>query len=169
MRSISILVAGALALGAAAPLPVHAKDKISYAYLIDPALEGVLYGIKSGKVTSQTLEIAATPLPIPALIQSTTTKQYDVVMNAVLSIPRALEEGLKMEMLSTALRSVPTPESGGMWVKSSGPYKSLADLNNRPARRGTASRCGRRTGSTSPTTTATSNGCRCPRPSCWAP
>lgn len=131
MRSISILVAGALAFGIAAPLPVHAKDKISYAYLIDPALEGVLYGIKSGKVTSQTLEIAATPLPIPALIQSTTTKQYNVVMNAVLSIPRALEEGLKMEMLSTALRSVPTPVSGGMWVKSGGPYKTLADLKGK--------------------------------------
>jgi NitT/TauT family transport system substrate-binding protein len=114
-----------------APLPGAAKDKVSYAYLIDPALEGVLYGIKSGKVTSPTVEIAATPLPIPALIQSTTTKQYDVVMNAVLSIPRALEQGLKMEVLSTALRSAASPESGGMWVKSGGPYKTLADLKGK--------------------------------------
>jgi NitT/TauT family transport system substrate-binding protein len=114
-----------------APLPALAKDKIGYAYLIDPALEGVLYGIKSGKITSPTIDIAATPLPIPALIQSTTTKQYDVVMNAVLSIPRALEEGLKMEMLSTALRSVAGAESGGVWVKSEGPFKSLADLKGK--------------------------------------
>ncbi len=131
MKSISILLTGALAIAAAAPLPAKAKDTISYAYLIDPALEGVLYGIKSGKVTSPTIEIVATPLPIPALIQSTTTKQYDVVMNAVLSIPRALEQGLKMEMLSTALRSVATPESAGMWVKSNGPYKTLADLKGK--------------------------------------
>ena len=126
-----ILAAGALAIGLAAPLAAQAKDKIGYAYLIDPALEGVLYGIKSGKVTSPTIEIVATPLPIPALIQSTTTKQYDVVMNAVLSIPRALDEGLKMEMLSTALRSVATPESGGMWVKSRSPFRTLADLKGK--------------------------------------
>jgi NitT/TauT family transport system substrate-binding protein len=129
------LMAAFLAALALAPLPAMppamAKDKISYAYLIDPALEGMLYGIKSGKVTSATVEIAATPLPIPALIQSTTTKQYDVVMNAVLSIPRALEEGLKMEILSTALRSVTGAESGGMWVKSNGPFKTLADLKGK--------------------------------------
>jgi NitT/TauT family transport system substrate-binding protein len=128
MKCTLILVAGALVASLASPSAAEARDKISYAYLIDPALEGVLYGIKSGKVTSPTLDIAATPLPIPALIQSTTTKQYDVVMNAVLSIPRALDQGLKMEMLSTALRSVASAESGGMWVKSNGPFKTLADL-----------------------------------------
>jgi NitT/TauT family transport system substrate-binding protein len=120
-----------LAAVASVPLPAAAKDKISYAYLIDPALEGVLYGIKTGKVTSSAIEIAATPLPIPALIQSTTTKQYDVVMNAVLSIPRALEQGLKMEILSTALRSVARPDSGSMWVRSDGPFKTLADLKGK--------------------------------------
>jgi NitT/TauT family transport system substrate-binding protein len=130
-RTVSILAAGALAIGIAAPSAAAAKDKIRYAYLIDPALEGVLYGIKSGKVTSSTIDVDATPLPIPALIQSTTTKQYDVVMNAVLSIPRALEQGLKMEMLSTALRSIPRPEGGGMWVKSGGPFKTLADLKGK--------------------------------------
>ncbi|HEY3917160.1 MAG TPA: ABC transporter substrate-binding protein [Stellaceae bacterium] len=120
-----------LAALAAAPLPSAAKDKISYAYLIDPALDGVLYGIKSGKVTSPNVDIVATPLPIPALIQSTTTKQYDVVMNAVLSIPRALDQGLRMEILSTALRSVEGSESGGVWVKSDGPFKTLADLKGK--------------------------------------
>lgn len=126
-----LLLSTILAALALAPLPAPAKDKISYAYLIDPALDGVLYGIKSGKVTSPTVDIAATPLPIPALIQSTTTKQYDVVMNAVLSIPRALDQGLKMEILSTALRSVPGASSGGFWVKGDGPFKTLADLKGK--------------------------------------
>ncbi len=131
MKLFAILTAGLAVLCQALPVPAQAKDKISYAYLIDPALEGVLYGIKSGKVTSPTIEIVATPLPIPALIQSTTTKQYDVVMNAVLSIPRALDEGLKMEMLSTALRSIVGDGNGGMWVKSNGPFKTLADLKGK--------------------------------------
>jgi NitT/TauT family transport system substrate-binding protein len=122
---------GALAVGLTLATPAEAKDKVTYAYLIDPALEGVLYGIKSGKVPSDKIEIVATPLPIPALIQSTTTKQYDVVMNAVLSIPRALDQGLKMEVLSTALRSVIGAESGAVFVKTNGPYKTLADLKGK--------------------------------------
>jgi NitT/TauT family transport system substrate-binding protein len=131
MKRTANLLLGALALSLAASFSAAAKDKISYAYLIDPALEGVLYGIKSGKVTSDKIEVVATPLPIPALIQSSTTKQYDVVMNAVLSIPRALDQGLKMEVLSTALRSVANAASGGVWVKSKGPYQSLADLKGK--------------------------------------
>lgn len=129
MKPTMLALAAALSLATAAP--VTAKETVTYAYLIDPALEGVLYGIKSGKVKSDTVQIEATPLAIPALIQSTTTKRYDVVMNAVLSIPRALEKGLRMEVLSTALRSVVGAESGGVWVKSGGPYKSLADLKGK--------------------------------------
>jgi NitT/TauT family transport system substrate-binding protein len=133
MKRILVTILATLALTplALTPPAAVAKDKVSYAYLIDPALDGMLYGIKSGKVTSTTIDIDATPLPIPALIQSTTTKQYDVVMNAVLSIPRALEQGLKMEILSTALRSVAGAESGSVWVKSNGPFKTLADLKGK--------------------------------------
>lgn len=129
MKPTMLALAAALSLAAATP--AAAKETVSYAYLIDPALEGVLYAIKSGKVKSDTVQIEATPLAIPALIQSTTTKRYDVVMNAVLSIPRALEKGLRMEVLSTALRSVVGAESGGIWVKANGPYKSLADLKGK--------------------------------------
>ena len=71
-----------------------AKEKISYAYLADPALEGILYGIKSGKVTSDLIEIEASALQIPALISSTPAKKYDVIMNAVMAIPFAKKRGL---------------------------------------------------------------------------
>lgn len=131
MKRMVVWALGALAIGLTASVPVQAKEKITYAYLIDPAIEGILYGIKSGKVTSDTVEIDATPLSIPALIQSTTTKQYDVIMNAVLSIPRALDKGLRMEVLSTALRSDLGGESGGVWVKADGPYKTLGDLKGK--------------------------------------
>jgi NitT/TauT family transport system substrate-binding protein len=129
MKPTLLALAAALSLAAAAS--ATAKETITYAYLIDPALEGVLYAIKTGKVKSDTVQVEATPLAIPALIQSTTTKRYDVVMNAVLSIPRALEKGLRMEVLSTALRSVVGAESGGVWVKAGGPYKSLGDLKGK--------------------------------------
>lgn len=129
MKSTVLALAAAAALASA--VPAAAKETITYAYLIDPALEGVLYAIKSGKVKSDSVTIEATPLSIPALIQSTPTKRYDVVMNAVLSIPRALEKGLRLEVLSTALRSVDGAESGAMWVKAGGPYKTLADLKGK--------------------------------------
>lgn len=131
MKRTIVGALGALAVALVAAGPAQAKEKVTYAYLIDPALEGILYGIKSGKVHSDTVVIDATPLSIPALIQSTTTKQYDVVMNAVLSIPRALAKGLRMEVLSTALRSVPSAVSGGAWVKKNGPYKKLTDLKGK--------------------------------------
>ena len=108
-----------------------AKEKISYAYLADPALEGILYGIKSGKVTSDLIEIEASALQIPALISSTPAKKYDVIMNAVMAIPFAKKRGLDLVVLSSALRSAPGREGAGIWVKKDSPYKTLADLKGK--------------------------------------
>lgn len=125
-QALGVLIAGVVAASSAA-----AKERIAYAYLLDPALEGALYGITSGKVTSNSIEIDATALSIPALIEATTTKQYDVIMDAVMAIPRAASKGLRLEVLSTALRAVPNGDDGGVWVKKNGPYKTLADLKGK--------------------------------------
>ena len=119
----------ALAIGAATQ--AHAKEEITYAYLIEPAMEGVLYGIKTGVVKSDLIEIKTTSLGIPALIQSTPTRRYDVIMNAVMSIPRAQARGLQLVVLSTALRSPPAREGGAIWVKAESPYKTVADLKGK--------------------------------------
>jgi len=111
--------------------PVTAKETITYAYLLDPALEGVLYAIKTGKVTSKTVEIKASALAIPALIQSTPAKRFDVIMNAVMAIPFAKKRGLELVVLSTALRSSKGRLGAGIWVKKSSPYKTLADLKGK--------------------------------------
>lgn len=111
--------------------PVTAKETITYAYLLDPALEGVLYAIKTGKVTSKTVEIKASALAIPALIQSTPAKRFDVIMNAVMAIPFARKRGLELVVLSTALRSSKGRLGAGIWVKKSSPYKTLADLKGK--------------------------------------
>ena len=95
----------AFAIAALTVTGAQAKEKITYAYLADPALEGVLYAIKSGKVTSDKIEIEASALQIPALISSTPAKKYDVIMNAVMAIPFAKRRGLELVVLSSALRS----------------------------------------------------------------
>lgn len=124
--AVAMAAAGALGAGAAA-----AKEKITYAYLADPAIEGVFYALKNGIVTSDTVEVEATPLQIPALISSTPTKKYDVIFNAVMAIPFAKRRGLELVVLSSALRSAPGRLGAGIWVKKDSPFKSLADLKGK--------------------------------------
>lgn len=131
MKKHLVIAAAASALAAAAVTPASAKEKVTYAYLLDPALEGVLYAIKSGKVTSDKIEIEATALAIPALIRSTPAKRFDVIMNAVMAIPFARRRGLDLVVLSTALRSAPGRLGAGIWVKKDSPYKTMADLKGK--------------------------------------
>ena len=119
-------IVGSLAAGSA-----MAKEKITYAYLADPALEGVMHGIKSGKITSDLIEIETSALQVPALIASTPAKSYDVIMNAVMAIPFAKRRGLELVVLSSALRSSKGRLGSGIWVKDSSPYKTMADLKGK--------------------------------------
>src|SRR5262249_22048255 len=88
MKTRSLVLAAALALAG----PADAKDKLSYAYLQDPVLEAVMWPLRNGKVTSDTLEIDGKGYQIPVLLQGTATMQWDVVMTAVMSVPRAKEQ-----------------------------------------------------------------------------
>lgn len=123
-----VLAAAALALAAA---PAPAKDKMSFAVLLDPVLDAVLYGIRTGKVKSDKIEIDAKGYDIPALIQGTATKQWDVVMTAVMALPRAKEQGLELRVLSTALRYHTSGDGAHVWVKKDSPYKTIADLKGK--------------------------------------
>ncbi len=129
-RAVAGLCAGALALGLGAA-PAMAKEKITYAYLIDPALEGVLHAIKQGIVTSDKITVEGRALAIPALIQSTPTKRFDVIMNAVMAIPLAAKRGLKLTVLSTALRAGKGGRGAGIWVKKDSPYRTMNDLKGK--------------------------------------
>ena len=128
--TVALAAAGVLSLGLASA-PTSAKEKITYAYLADPALEGIMYAIKSRKVTSDKIEIETNALQIPALISSTPAKKYDVIMNAVMAIPFAARRGLELVVLSSALRSAKGRLGAGIWVKKVSPYKTLADLKGK--------------------------------------
>lgn len=137
MRSTSIF-AGLARLSTAIMIAIWAslavataKEKVTYAYLADPALEGVLYAIKNGIIKSDKIEIEASALQIPALISSTPAKKYDVIMNAVMAIPFAKRRGLELVVLSSALRSAEGRLGAGIWVKKNSPYKTLADLKGK--------------------------------------
>ncbi|MBT7267299.1 MAG: ABC transporter substrate-binding protein [Rhodospirillaceae bacterium] len=130
IKKIGLPVAAAVA-GLLTISPVSAKEKVTYAYLADPALEGVMYAIKTGKVKSDKITIETNALQIPALISSTPAKKYDVIMNAVMAIPFAKRRGLELIVLSSALRSAKGRLGAGIWVKKDSPYKTMADLKGK--------------------------------------
>ncbi len=129
-RRSALKLAAAPALMAVAR-PGFAKEKITYAYLLDPAYDAVTWALSNGKVKSDTIEVEARGLAIPQLIQATSAKQYDVIMTAVIALPRAQERGLELRVLSTALQQSPGGEGGGIWVKSDSPIKNPAELKGK--------------------------------------
>src|SRR5262245_36417144 len=79
--------------------PGFAKEKVTYAYLLDPAYDAVTWAMSNGKVSSELITVEARGLAIPQLIQATSAKQYDVIMIAVIAIPPAAARGLELRVL----------------------------------------------------------------------
>jgi NitT/TauT family transport system substrate-binding protein len=120
----------ALLLIALAPA-AQAKDKISFAYQLDPVFEASAYAITTGKVKSDAVDVAISFIGIPALNQAAATRQYDVVMTASLSIPRGLARGIPMTILAISNRYPKTGDGANIWVAKGSPYQSLADLKGK--------------------------------------
>jgi NitT/TauT family transport system substrate-binding protein len=121
----------AAAVVAFASVSAPAKEKVTYGYLLDPSHEAVMYAINAGKVTSDKIEVEAKALQVPALIQATGTKQFDVIETAIPSIALAGERGLKLVIVSTALRMHREGEGADIWVKADSPIKSAKDLKGK--------------------------------------
>jgi NitT/TauT family transport system substrate-binding protein len=111
--------------------PGFAKEKVTYAYLLDPAYDAVTWAMSNGKVSSDLIAVEARGLAIPQLIQATSAKQYDVIMTAVIAIPPAAAHGLELKVLSTALQQSPNGEGAGVWVKSDSPFKNPKELKGK--------------------------------------
>lgn len=130
MRTITRLLAVAI-LALAVASPALAKDKITYGYLSDPSQEVVLWALKNGKVSSDRIEVETTPLDIPALLQATPARTYDVIMTAAMALPRAMERGLDLRIIGTNLRNSEAGRGGNIWVPKGSPIKGAADLKGK--------------------------------------
>jgi NitT/TauT family transport system substrate-binding protein len=111
--------------------PGFAKEKVTYAYLLDPAYDAVTWAMSNGKVKSDLIDVEARGLAIPQLIQATSAKQYDVIMTAVIAVPPAKARGLELTVLSTALQQAAAGEGAGVWVKSDSPIKDPKELKGK--------------------------------------
>lgn len=111
--------------------PGYAKEKITYAHLLDPAYDAVVWAMANGKVKSDLIEVETRALAIPALIQATGAKQYDVIMTALIGLPPATARGLDMRILAVALQASPQGEGAGVWVRADSPIKTPKDLKGK--------------------------------------
>jgi NitT/TauT family transport system substrate-binding protein len=130
-RTVLKLLAAPAVVSIAGLAGAQARKKITYLYLLDPVYDAVLWAIRNGKVTSSLIDVEATGANIPALIQATATKQFDVVMSAVIAVPSAAARGLQLRILSAALYAAEAGEGGGIWVKHDSPLKTGADLKGK--------------------------------------
>jgi NitT/TauT family transport system substrate-binding protein len=130
-RKLLQLLAAPALLGMAGASFAQGKQKITYLYLLDPVYDAALWAIRNGKVTSNAIELEATGANIPTLLQATATKQYDVVMTAVIGLPAAAARGLELRILSAALYASEVGEGGGVWVKKDSPLKDASELKGK--------------------------------------
>jgi NitT/TauT family transport system substrate-binding protein len=134
MKRLSVktwLLCGALAASVLASAPANAQTIVKFGYLADPSHEAVMWALKNGKVKSDKIKVEATPLNIPALIQATAARTYDVIQTAAMAIPRARERGLDLRIMGAGLRYHASGEGAGIWVKKGSPIKSAADLKGK--------------------------------------
>jgi NitT/TauT family transport system substrate-binding protein len=130
-RTVLKLMAAPALLTLVRPGRAQGKDKITYAYLLDPAYDAVTWAMTNGKVSSDLITVEARGLAIPQLIQATSAKQYDVIMTAVIAVPPAAARGLELRVLSTALQQSAAGEGAGIWVKSSSDIKTPQQLKGK--------------------------------------
>ena len=128
-RSVGALFAAAMLLQTAAS--AGAKETVTFGYLADPSHEAVLWPLRNGKIKSEMIDVNATPLQIPALIQATAARTYDVIETAAMTIPPARARGLDLLIMGAGLRYHKSGEGAAIWVKKDSPIKSVADLKGK--------------------------------------
>lgn len=113
------------------PFAAQAKEQVTFGYLADPSHEAVMWALRNGKVKSDLIDVVATPLEIPALIQATSARTYDVIQTAAMAIPPARARGLDLLIMGAGLRYHMSGEGAGIWVKKDSPIKTIADLKGK--------------------------------------
>jgi NitT/TauT family transport system substrate-binding protein len=124
---IAVAVLAAAGLSSAA----DAKEKLTVATYLEPAHLSAFWPLMNGKVPSDTVEVEIKNLSIETVAQAMATKQFDVVEIGALTLEQAAAQGMKLQMVGTALRYKLVPQGFGIWVKADSPFKTVADLKGK--------------------------------------
>lgn len=128
-KYLAAAVCAGLTLGGAS-LPATAKDTITFAYVIDPMHEAMMYALKNGKVSSDKVTVEPKAVDLGALLQGTISKRFDLVETAATSLPRAIAQGLDVKIVGTALRAQ-DGQGTDIWVKNSSPIKDIREIKGK--------------------------------------
>lgn len=74
----------------ATPATPGPKTVLEIAYADDPSREALLWAIINGRISSDTVEVRVSLLPLGQIIPAANTKQYDAIEATPLAIPRTL-------------------------------------------------------------------------------
>jgi hypothetical protein len=79
----------------------RANDRFSFAFTNEITYEPYVYAIRKGIVTSSTVEMKLLPTAIPALLQATGTKQFDLIETSPLGLAQGISRGLDARVAGT--------------------------------------------------------------------
>jgi ABC-type nitrate/sulfonate/bicarbonate transport system substrate-binding protein len=131
MKRLLVAVVATLGVLLAPTPPAAAKTKLSFAFVTDPTHEMYVYALRQGHVRSDKVDLELVTLAIPALVQGFLGRQYDIVETSMISIPRAVERGLNVSLLFTALGRLSPGPTLDIWVKRDSPVQSVQDLKGK--------------------------------------
>lgn len=86
--SLVIVSCAASAPAATTPAPSVERQTLTLAYADDPSRAALVWAIQNGKVTSATVDLKISFLPVAQIIPAANTKQYDVIEATPLAVPR---------------------------------------------------------------------------------
>lgn len=106
----------------------QSKRQVSFAFTNEITYEPYVYAIRKGIVTSSTVEMKLLPTAIPALLQATGTKQFDLIETSPLGLAQGISRGLDARVAGTA-----GIVRGGrfVFVKKDSPIKDASELKGR--------------------------------------
>ena len=104
------------------------KRQVSFAFTNEITYEPYVYAIRKGIVTSSSLEMKLLPTAIPALLQATGTKQFDLIETSPLGLAQGIARGLDARVAGTA-----GVVRGGrfVFVKKDSPIKDPSELKGK--------------------------------------
>jgi NitT/TauT family transport system substrate-binding protein len=80
----------------------QSKRQVSFAFTNEITYEPYVYAIRKGIVSSSTVELKLLPTAIPALLQATGTKQFDLIETSPLGLAQGISRGLDARVAGTA-------------------------------------------------------------------
>jgi ABC-type nitrate/sulfonate/bicarbonate transport system substrate-binding protein len=129
------IVKAALTLAAAlaAATQASAAEKILVGAISDPGYESALWAVMNGKVKNPAVDVTVELMPIPAMIQASMTKHYDILPNGILAIPQMAEAGIDPLIIASMIRHIPGPpnHTTDLWVLADSNIKTIQDLKGK--------------------------------------